>query len=78
MSHPAYQRRSPRDDRIEFLAVDRRRRREVLYDEVAQLVLVRYRNVPAEDRKRVLQLVIHKALEQEGEQKDIGPWCVDE
>lgn len=63
-----------RDIRIKFLAADRKQRREALYKEVAQLVLVNYRYMLAADRKRVLQLVIHKALEQEDEQNSLAPW----
>ena len=74
MPHRAYQKRIPRDDRIPSMSVDRRRRREVMYNAVAQLVLVQYKNMPASDRKRVLLLVIHKAIEQEDEQASIEPW----
>ena len=74
MANRAYQKKTPRDDRIPSMAVDRRRRREVMYDAVAQLVLVQYKNIPALDRKRVLLLIIHKAIEQEDEQVSIQPW----
>lgn len=51
--------------RIAFMALDRRMHREALYNELVPVVLVRYRYMPVEDRKRVLQMIIHKTVEQD-------------
>jgi len=58
-----------RDDRLKVHDPVRRQQREDLYLQLSRLILEEKRNVPVEDKKRVLSLIEHKLNESMKQEK---------